>query len=113
MELYINKNQYGYSTTCKDKQNNKCYLDVQFKKNQEPETDKILVIDAFFSCYKNKSNEVKPKLVVMNYSDKGKPFGQAVKPSENKSNSEIVADVMNDPFSDFGNSVDIDDSDLD
>lgn len=37
---------------------------------------------------------------------------EEVNPSdfENKSNSEIVADVMNDPFADFGDSVSVDDN---
>jgi hypothetical protein len=100
MKLYINKTQYGYSTTCKDRENNKCYLDMQFKKGEEPTTNQIEIHNAFFSCYKSKDG-IKPKMVVMDYMDIGNDFeeGQA------KSNSQILRDTQDQAFADFGDEL--------
>ena len=68
MKLTVFKNQYGYSTLAKNGED-KMYIQVQFKKGQEPNIDKarIEIKDAFFSMYKNKAGFSFPKLVVMDY----------------------------------------------
>ena len=116
MKIYINKTQYGYSTTCKDKQGDiKTYLDIQFKKGEEPTTNQIEINNAFFSCYKSKDG-IKPKMVVMDYMDIGNDFevGQA-KPSDfEKSNGEYVKDAFTQEqaFKDFGEQVELSEDDI-
>jgi hypothetical protein len=68
MQIKIYKNQYGYSTLCKNGED-KMYLSVQFKKGNEPKEDKatIKINDGFFSMYKNKVGIAFPKLVILNY----------------------------------------------
>ena len=68
MKLTVFKNQYGYSTLAKNGED-KLYISVQFKKGNEPNTDKarIEIKDAFFSMYKNKTGLAFPKLVIMDY----------------------------------------------
>ena len=74
MKLYINKGQYGFYTTCKDREKvNKYYLNIGFKQDNEPTTDQIEINNAFFSCYMSKEG-IKPKLVVMEFEDIGKEF---------------------------------------
>lgn len=72
MEITVFKNQYGYSTLAKNGED-KMYLSVQFKKGNEPSTDKVkLKIDkGFFSMYKNKVGIAFPKLVIMEYTIEG------------------------------------------
>ena len=71
MKLTVYKNQYGYSTLCKNKDQNgneqKCYMSVQFKRGLEPCGDKahIEIEDGFFSCYTDRNGNVFPKLVIM------------------------------------------------
>lgn len=68
MNLTVFKNQYGYSTLAKNGED-KMYIQVQFKKGNEPTQDKarIEIKDAFFSMYKNKAGFSFPKLVIMSY----------------------------------------------
>ena len=68
MKLTVFKNQYGYSTLAKNKED-KMYISVQFKRETEPDVEKarINVKDAFFSMYKNKAGFAFPKLVIMDY----------------------------------------------
>lgn len=71
MKLTVYKNTYGYSTLCKNKDQNgneqKCYLNIQFKRGLEPSGEKTVmnIEDGFFSCYRDKNGNVLPKLVVM------------------------------------------------
>ena len=50
MKLRVYKNQYGFSTLAKNGED-KMYIQIQFKKGNEPTTDKtdIIIKDAFFS----------------------------------------------------------------
>ena len=68
MKLTIFKGQYGFSTLAKNGED-KMYIQVGFKKDQEPNLDKarIDIKDGFFSMYKNKAGFAFPKLVVMDY----------------------------------------------
>ena len=68
MKLTVFKGQYGYSTLAKNGED-KMYIQVQFKKGNEPTQDRlrIEIEDAFFSMYKNKVGIAFPKLVVMKY----------------------------------------------
>ncbi len=70
MKLTVFKNQYGFSTLAKNGED-KMYLQVQFKKGQEPNSEKarIEVEDGFFSMYRNKEGAAIPKLVIMKYKE--------------------------------------------
>jgi hypothetical protein len=67
MQIKVYKNQYGYSTLCRNGED-KMYLSVQFKKGNGPKEDKatIKINEGFFSMYKNVGIAF-PKLVIMNY----------------------------------------------
>ena len=70
MKILLNKNQYGYSASASNKQDElKCYISVNFKKGEEPQADccQIKVIDGFLSCYKKNNGEIAPKIVVMEF----------------------------------------------
>ena len=99
MKLWINKNNFNgrdvFSTTIQDKEKTaKTYLDIQFKKDNEPkQAGQIEIRDCFFSCYK--SNEIlKPKLVIMDYE-----FIKA---------NEVKEKVKSDPFAEFGDTLNLD-----
>jgi hypothetical protein len=83
MELTVFKNQYGYSTLAKNGED-KMYLSVQFKKGNEPNTDraKIKINNGFFSMYKNKVGLAFPKLVIMDYTIEGEQEYQNSFPSD-------------------------------
>lgn len=75
MRINVRKSKYGFSTSYVAKKENEQdefgYIDVGFKKDQEPkiedgDTARISVKDGFFSGYKSKDG-VKPKFIVMNY----------------------------------------------
>ena len=68
MKIYVNKGNYGWQTRAVNGED-KLYIDVQFKKGEEPEETfcQIEIVDGFFSMYRNNQNYPKPKLVVMNY----------------------------------------------
>lgn len=68
MKIYVNKSNYGWQTRAINGED-KMYIDVQFKKGQEPEEPflQIEIIDGFFSMYKTKTGLAKPKLVIMKY----------------------------------------------
>ena len=82
MKLTVFKNQYGYSTLAKNGED-KMYISVQFKKDNEPNVEKarIKINDAFFSMYKNKAGFAFPKLVVMDYTieDQNENMGYSFK----------------------------------
>jgi hypothetical protein len=83
MELTVFKNQYGYSTLAKNG-DDKMYISVQFKKGNEPNTDraKIKINNGFFSMYKNKVGLAFPKLVIMDYTIEGEQEYQNSFPSD-------------------------------
>lgn len=68
MKLRVYKNQYGYSTLARNGED-KLYIQIQFKKEIEPQTDvtDIIIKDAFFSLFKNKNGFTFPKLVILSY----------------------------------------------
>ena len=68
MKIYVNKGNYGWQTRAVNG-DDKMYIDVQFKKGQEPQETflQIKINDGFFSMYKTKTGLAKPKLVVMDY----------------------------------------------
>ena len=110
MKIYINKSQYGYSTTAKDKDKQlKIYIDVQFKKGQEPTTDQIQLNNAFFSCYQAKDG-IKPKIVVMDYLDIGNDFEERTK--EEPKTSYTTNELMEDAYKDFGKDIVVEEEDL-
>lgn len=68
MKIYVNQSQYGWQTQARNGED-RMYIDVQFKKGQEPDSSfcRIDIKDAFFSMYKTKTGLAKPKLVIMEY----------------------------------------------
>ena len=79
MKLRVYKNQYGYSTLAKNGED-KMYIQIQFKKGNEPTTDTadIIIKDAFFSMYKNKQGLAFPKLVIMEYEIEGQKTDEQI-----------------------------------
>ena len=68
MKIYVNKSNYGWQTQAKNGED-KLYIDVQFKKETEPDVTfcQIEIKDGFFSMYRNNQNYPKPKLIIMDY----------------------------------------------
>ena len=69
-KLYVYKGQYGYSTLLKN-QEDKLYVQVQFKKGFEPvqENAEININDGFLSFYRDKNGNAKPKIVILDYTE--------------------------------------------
>lgn len=67
-KLTVYKGQYGFSTLLKNKED-KLYVQVSFRRGQEPTEDKayIDIKDGFLSFYKDKNGLAKPKIVIMEY----------------------------------------------
>ena len=70
-KVYIYKSQQygGYSTLIKNKDGEKMYLSIGFKKGQEPTEDKVQIeiTKGFLSFYKTQQGLHKVKVVVMEY----------------------------------------------
>lgn len=79
MKLRVYKNQYGFSTLAKNGED-KMYIQIQFKKGNEPTTDTadIIIKNAFFSMYKNKQGLPFPKLVIMEYETEGQKTDEQI-----------------------------------
>ena len=79
MKLRVYKNQYGFSTLAKNGED-KMYIQIQFKKGNEPSTDTtdIIIKDAFFSMYKNKQGLAFPKLIIMEYEIEGQKTDEQI-----------------------------------
>lgn len=79
MKLRVYKNQYGFSTLAKNGED-KMYVQIQFKKGTEPNTDTadIIIKNAFFSMYKNRQGLSFPKLVIMEYEIEGKKTDEQI-----------------------------------
>ena len=109
MKLWIIKNEFNgrnsYSTNAKNKNDNiNTFIDLQFKRENEPEANcEILVKDAFFSCYNSKDG-IKPKLIVMEY--------EVLRLSEYDTKPK-TQEKQEDPFKEFGDTVEVDDTFLD
>ena len=90
MKIYVNKGNYGWQTRAVNGED-KMYIDIQFKKGEEPSDDfcQIEIKDAFFYMYKTKVGLAKPKLVIMSYEKINK---------EDVSNDEIVLSDDELPF---------------
>lgn len=69
-KLMVYKGQYGYSTLLKNKED-KLYVQVGFRREQEPKGEKALIEihDGFLSFYKDKNGLAKPKIVVLEYQE--------------------------------------------
>lgn len=68
MKIYVNKENYNWQTRAVNGED-KMYIDIQFRKEQEPQQPfcQIEIKDGFFSMYKTKQGLAKPKLVILNY----------------------------------------------
>lgn len=106
MKLTISKREDGsYYTKLKNDYNgvkSEYYMNVQLPKGGNVEFGTYDVA-CFLSCYNTKDGISKPKVVVTEIKSK--------EPIKNKSQSEIIADVMTNPYEDFENQVSIDDLD--
>lgn len=91
MKIYVNKGDYGWQTRAVNRED-KMYIDVGFKKGQEPKETfcQIEIKDAFFSMYKTKTGLAKPKLVIMEY--------EVISKTEYVPNDEEVMDTSDLPF---------------
>ena len=69
-KLMVYKGQYGFSTLLKNKED-KMYVQVGFRRDQEPKGDKVFIEihDGFLSFYKDKNGLAKPKIVVLEYQE--------------------------------------------
>lgn len=69
-KLTVYKGQYGFSTLLKNN-DDKLYVQVAFRRGQEPVQDKVAIDikDGFLSCYKDKNGLGKPKIVVLEYQE--------------------------------------------
>lgn len=71
MQLTVYKNEKGYSTLAKNKNDeSKLYISINFKKGEEPVGEGRLSldnVDGFFTCYKGKDEVVRPVFFVMSY----------------------------------------------
>ena len=92
-KTFISKGKYGFYMTVKDKLNDtKAYLNVSFRKGEEPEDGGEFNINkAFLSASTSKTGEVKIKLFVMDYdnpnaSPSGKAYPKGVTFEETESN---------------------------
>lgn len=105
-KLNVRKSEYGWSTRIKNIQDDEeisMYMNIQFAKCDAP-TDEALQInvkDCFMSCYKTNNEEVKPKLVIMEY--------EVIKVYNNDNQSETQSQ---DPIIDLDIPVEISDEDI-
>lgn len=70
MKIYVNKGNYGWQTKATNN-DEKMYIDVGFRKGQEPNQSfcQIKINEGFFSMYKTKTGLAKPKLVILDYEE--------------------------------------------
>lgn len=110
MKLMISKNKdnTGYYSKITNEYNNEkteMYLSLQIPKGNDLEYG-LYEVDGFISCYKGKDGTVKPKFVVTNAIPTTK-YEKKQTPKEEVKQEEL------DPFSEFGESIDIEDNMLD
>ena len=69
-KLTVYKGQYGFSTLLKNN-DDKLYVQVAFRRGQEPLQDKVAIDikDGFLSFYKDRNGLAKPKIVVLEYQE--------------------------------------------
>lgn len=109
MKLTISKSKdgKGHYTTIKNSYNGedmKMYMPVQLSKNINLEKDfGTYDVNCFLSCYKTQSGEIKPKIVVTSFKEEKQ---EQVKEEPKKEK------LSDDIFSDFGNSIEIEDNDI-
>lgn len=71
-KAFINKGQYGFYMTVKDREDAKVFLTVGFRKGEEPdEGGEFNLKNAFLSAYKTRNGESRLKLVVLEYEQVG------------------------------------------
>lgn len=109
MKIVISKNKdgNGYYTKLTNEYNNQkseMYLSLQVPKGNDLEYG-LYEVDGFLSCYTTKDGTVKPKFIVTN--------AIPTKKYEKKETPSVASTTEEDPFSSFGNSIDITDNLLD
>lgn len=85
--IYVFKNDYGYTTSISNKKEDGTYenmsIQVNFRKGVEIENKtKINITDGFLSFYKTKNDEKRLKLVVMDFETDELPFTDVVEINE-------------------------------
>ena len=110
MKLVISKNKdENYYTKIVNKYNNEeseMYLNIQLGKSVGELEYGLYEVDGFLSCYNSKDGSVKPKLVITS----AKPTTKFEKKEEKDINEQIHE---NDPFEEYADKVEIDDTFLD
>ena len=111
MKLVISKNKEGtgYYTKIVNDYNNErqeMYFTIALSKNVGELDYALYEVDGFLSCYKTKDGEVKPKLVITS-AKPTKKFEEKVEQPKQETTEEY------DPFSEFGESIEISDNFLD
>jgi len=68
-KLWIYKSKFGGYTTLLKNGEDKMYVQVSFRKEQEPEAEKLQIDikEAFLGFYKTKEGNYKNKIVVLDY----------------------------------------------
>lgn len=113
MKIVISKNKdgNGYYTKLTNEYNNQkseMYLSLQIPRGNDLEYG-LYEVDGFLTCYTGKDGQVKPKFVVTN----AIPTTKYEKKQEIKQEPKEEPTQENDPFTDFGESIDITDNMLD
>lgn len=88
-EMYVNKNDWGWYTTIKNKdlktnETIKFYLPIKFRRDIEPDENikKINVNESFLACYRTSQDTIKLKLVIMEYDEINKNPIETTQPQE-------------------------------
>lgn len=110
MKLVISKNKDGnYYTKLVNKYNNEeseMYLNIQLGKSVGELEYGLYEVDGFLSCYNSKDGSVKPKLIITSAAPTTK-----FEKKEEKTIDEQINE--NDPFEEYADKVEIDDTFLD
>ena len=111
MVISKNKDGNGYYTKLSNEYNNQkseMYMSLQIPKGNDLEYG-LYEVDGFLTCYTGKDGQVRPKLVVTNAipTTKYEKKQKVEQPTEQPTEQPIEE---NDPFEEFGESIDIDDN---
>ena len=70
-KLMVFKGQYGYQTLLKKGEEDKLYIQVGFRKGQEPSKEKTIIDirNGFLDFYKTKDGLAKTKIVILDYTE--------------------------------------------
>lgn len=114
MKLVISKNKdgNGYYTKIINDYNGErqeMYFPITLSKNVGELDYALYEVDGFLSCYKTKDGETKPKLVITSAKPTKKYEDKKEELPTNQTGEEVTQSEEYDPFSEFGESIEIDD----